>query len=207
MLQRVKVYTILFLDSDKMNFNAIDKLSSQNVINLLNTINDSKLDSKATQQYLQITRYILDAFLDKSISVDKRIYYMWYSIFFIRFWKSWLAENKINTQKNCITYNTYTCIELNGHNMLLAIEKYRKINRPELFLPWLFSSQPCEKTFRQLRSMTSTFSTVVNFSMKEILQRLHRVQALNEITSDLGRCIQLIYLYTTSYTTQTTSNY
>lgn len=44
-----------------------------------------------------------------------------------------------------------------------------------------------EKMFRQIRSMTSIFSTVVNFSMKEILHRLHRVHALNEITSDLGR--------------------
>lgn len=165
-----------------MNFQAIDKLSSAKVISLL----DSVANSKATKQYLQLTRHILDAFLDKNILVEKRIYNMWYCIFFIRFWKSWLIENHINIQKNFITSNTHICIELNGHNLLLGIEKLKRTNAPEQFLPWLFSSQPCEKTFRQIRSMTSTFSTVVNFSMKELLHRLHRVHALNEITSDLG---------------------
>ena len=44
------------------------------------------------------------------------------------------------------------------------------------FLPWLLGSQPCEKAFRAVRSMTSTFSTMINFSMLGLLNRLHRLQ-------------------------------
>lgn len=66
------------------------------------------------------------------------------------------------------------------------IHKLRSTDNPELFLPWLYSSQPCEKLFRQARSMSSTFSTMVNFSLLETLRRLKRIQALHEISADLG---------------------
>ena len=46
----------------------------------------------------------------------------------------------------------------------------------DYFQPWLLGSQPCESTFRAARSMTGTFSTIVNFSLLGILQRLHRLQ-------------------------------
>ena len=46
----------------------------------------------------------------------------------------------------------------------------------DYFLPWLLGSQPCESTFRAARSMTGTFSTIVNFSLLGFLQRLHRLQ-------------------------------
>jgi len=54
-----------------------------------------------------------------------------------------------------------------------------------MFIPWHFSSQACEELFRTTRSMTSTFSTVVNFTMKDILQRLTRIELLNMIQNDL----------------------
>lgn len=41
----------------------------------------------------------------------------------------------------------------------------KKNNCPELFLPLLYSSQTREKFFEAARSMTSTNSTVVNFSI------------------------------------------
>lgn len=46
-----------------MNFNAIDKMSSENVTNLLKEIPNSE----ATRQYLILTRNILDAFLLKEL--------------------------------------------------------------------------------------------------------------------------------------------
>ncbi|KAF0724403.1 Uncharacterized protein FWK35_00028596, partial [Aphis craccivora] len=33
------------------------------------------------------------------------------------------------------------------------------INDSQMFLPWLYSCQTCEKLFRSTRSMTSTYST------------------------------------------------
>lgn len=66
----------------------------------------------------------------------------------------------------------------------MLVEKFRETNQ---FTPWLCSSQPCEKIFRQIRSMTSTFSTVVNFNLLSILRRLNRLQILNEISTDLSK--------------------
>lgn len=54
-----------------------------------------------------------------------------------------------------------------------------------MFLPDLFSSQPCEKTFRATRSMTTTYSTVVNYSIKDIVRRLDRITTINNVIKDL----------------------
>lgn len=45
-----------------------------------------------------------------------------------------------------------------------------------VFFPDLYASQPCESTFRQLRSFTSTFSTVVNFNMLDLIHRVDKIQ-------------------------------
>lgn len=168
-----------------MNFDAIDKLSNMRVIDLLDNIPDSS----ATKQYLLITRYILDSILEKKITILERVYKIWYSTFFLRIWRYWIKLRKYGMQNNCITLNTYTCIELNAHNLLIIIEKCREKNEIDIFLPWLFSSQPCEKIFRQTRSMTSTFSTMVNYSLLDIMKRLNRIQAINEISTDLGKLV------------------
>ncbi|KAL4148246.1 hypothetical protein QTP88_002527 [Uroleucon formosanum] len=46
-------------------------------------------------------------------------------------------------------------------------------------------SQACKEIFRTARSMTSTYSTMINFSMNDILKRLTRIQLLNSIQNDL----------------------
>lgn len=171
-----------------MNFDAIKKISSTNVLNLLN----ANPKARATKQYLVIVHYVIEAFLSKSTLILDRIYYIWYCTFFLRIWRNWIKDNKFSTEKNCNTLNSYTCIELNAHGMLRMLEKCHINNDIDSFLPWLFSSQPCEKVFRETRSMTSTFSTVVNFSLYDITKRLTRIQALNEISYDLGKSKSLL---------------
>ena len=46
---------------------------------------------------------------------------------------------------------------------------------------WACGSQACEQTFHLLRSMTPTFSTIVNFSMKGILERVHKLNYLASV--------------------------
>ena len=58
-------------------------------------------------------------------------------------------------------------------------------NGSELSCPWLLGSQPCEQTFRAARSMTGTFSTVINFSIYALLQRLHRLQIQLQLESEM----------------------
>lgn len=163
-----------------MNFDAAVKLSADCVTNLLQSIKDSE----GTQQYLKIMRYILNSFIKKDLPFLERIYQMWYSTFFLRIWKHWLKENNLSIEKNFLTSNTYTCIELNSHGLLIMLEKCRRSSSK--FIPWLYSSQPCEKIFRQTRSMTTTFSTIVNFNFLDLLRRLNKIQVLNEISTDLS---------------------
>ena len=57
------------------------------------------------------------------------------------------------------------------------------------FLPWMFGSQSCEKIFRAARSMTTTFSTVINFSLLGLLRRLNRLHiqlSLEAVTEETG---------------------
>lgn len=167
-----------------MNFEAIDKLSSKKVIDIL----ESNEITKGTRQILILTRYIIDSFTDKSLKTEDRIYYMWYCVFFIRLWRAWIKQHKLHTlSKNFLTLNVYTCIELNAHGLLILIEKCRINNQPEQFLPWLYSSQPCESFFRKARSLTSTYSTIVNFDMLDIMQRRNRIQTAYNIVSETGR--------------------
>lgn len=46
------------------------------------------------------------------------------------------------------------------------------------------SSQPCESFYRQIRSLSTVNSTVTNCSVKEILNRINRIDILNEISND-----------------------
>ncbi|KAK4881467.1 hypothetical protein RN001_004786 [Aquatica leii] len=165
---------------DKMNFEAVEKMCSAMVREQLE---QHVPNSNGTIFYLKLLQMTLDAFLSKTLNVSERIKNIWYVVFALRIWRYWLKENQYSLTKNFISLNSYICIELNAHALILMCLKY--YNEPSLFLPWLKSSQPCEKTFRAIRSQTSTFSTVVNFSMLEILHRLHRLQTINEILCDL----------------------
>ena len=53
------------------------------------------------------------------------------------------------------------------------------------YLPWLLGSQACEQTFRAARSMTDTFSTIINFSMLGFLRRLHCLQIQLTLESEM----------------------
>lgn len=106
-------------------------------------------------------------------------------------------KNKNYTlNNNFLSTNCYSCIELNSHSLLLLIIHFRDndLFRQEMFKPWNFSSQTCKKFFRATRSLTSTYSTVVNFSMKDILSRLHQIENLSTIKSELSSyCSGLIF--------------
>lgn len=51
----------------------------------------------------------------------------------------------------------------------------------QIFLPVLFSSQPCEGHFRTVRSFTSTYSTQVNTSLLEIINRTKKIHLQSDI--------------------------
>ena len=67
------------------------------------------------------------------------------------------------------------CIELNAHSLLLFLIICRDLNLPNTFLPWLLGSQCCERIFPTARSLSTTFSTIINFGMLGFLRRIHKI--------------------------------
>lgn len=52
---------------------------------------------------------------------------------------------------------------------------------PNLFRSEFFESQPCEGMFRLIRSSSTTFSTVVNCSVKDMVSRVNKIQLQSDI--------------------------
>ena len=110
-------------------------------------------------------------------------------IFFVRYWREWILLNEKHTLKqNFLTNNTYLCIELNAHALLTFLMNTRdNVNKNDIvFFPWLLGSLSCEKTFRSTRSMSTVFSSVLNFSILGLLCRLHHlnIQATLQVDAE-----------------------
>lgn len=165
---------------DKMNFGSVIKICDPKIWALLE---NHVPGSEGTREYLKITYYVLNSYLSVSITVIDRIYYLWYSVFFLRLWRAWLnSKLDYSVTNNCITANAYLCIELNAHSMLISIFQCIKEKSVKHFLIWQFGSQQCESFFRNLRSTSTTFSTVVNCSLLETIHRIQRIQLQADIS-------------------------
>ena len=137
------------------------------------------MQAEGTIFYLQIMRNIRDAFLDKSMSPINRIFCMWKTIFILRIWRTWLDENGYTQSEHFITPNAYTCIEVNGHMLVnVVLRVVAGSLPPESLRFWKAGSQSCEQLFRLIRSMTPTFSTIINFTLKGMLDRVHKLAFL-----------------------------
>lgn len=169
--------------TDAMNFRVVLKMIDPRVRQELSAVPESD----GTVLFLETVKAILDSFLDKSLKPRERLHLLWRSLFIFRIWRSWLLAHPSYSLKNFITSNAFLCIEINAHAMLALIRKLRDDNTPELFLPWLFSSQACEEFFRAARSMTSTLSTVVNFSIYEFINRAKRIEFSLYATNKLAK--------------------
>ena len=156
---------------DKQNFEAVMRITNPSVLKILQQIPDAK----GTIEFLRVLRCAIDSFLDETITLLERIHKAWYAIFFFRYWRKWIMKSKeYSIQSNFITKNSYYCVELNAHSSIILLQTARKCGHS--FLPRLHDSQSCEQLFRTVRSMCSTFSTIVNFGMLGLLRRLHRLQ-------------------------------
>ena len=111
-----------------------------------------------------------------------------------RLWKSWL-KNKIfkdqsstllnksnNKNEYFITNTAYLSIELNAHNLLYIILLVKQKQLPkESLCTYLFNSQPCETMFRNTRSLSGAYSTIINFTVYDFLRRARKLAILNKI--------------------------
>ena len=74
-------------------------------------------------------------------------------------------------------------VELNAHNLLYLVCLVKQQHLPEQALTniYLFNSQSCESIFRDARSFSSTFSTMVNFTVRNFIRRSQKLSVLNEL--------------------------
>lgn len=141
--------------------------------------------SDATVIFLQLISDVVNAFMDKTLSPSARLEKMWHSVFLTRIWRRFiLSRRDLALKDNCMTNFSYYCIELNAHSLVLILKYLKGEQLTHLFSAHLLSSQPCESFYRQLRSLTTVNSTVINCSVKEIMHRISRIQLLNDISND-----------------------
>lgn len=164
---------------DRQNFASVKRMCDTKVINLLRS---EVFGGEGTALFLEMVKNIIDSYIDTTLAPLDRVRKMWYSLFIIRIWKEFVTKSKNYTVKdNFLTMNCYACIELNAHALIQIMCHLRDNEIESLFLPHLFSSQQCESTFRLLRSLTSTYSTVTNFTVKEAINRIDKIELQNQI--------------------------
>ena len=166
---------------DKQNYSSVIRITSSSVLEILKKVPDGL----GTYYYLDVLRCVLDSYLDKQLSPLKRVEKIWYGLFFLRYWREYIRLSQhYSLENNFLSLNAYTCVELNAHSLIAFLIILRNSNQSTAFMPWLLGSQSCEKVFRTARSMTSTFSTVINFSILGLLRRLHRMEIQLKLESE-----------------------
>lgn len=165
--------------ADRQNFDTVLQICSERVTDLLKLSVDG---SEATVFFLETIREILDSFMNPNLKPLQRIKKIWYRVLVIRLWRRFISLHRnYSLTDNFLTQNCYSCIEINAHCLIFIILHLRGINKPDHFLPSLFGSQQCENMFRKFRSFTTTYSSISNCSVKEMLARISKIGFSNEI--------------------------
>lgn len=166
--------------TDHMDFDSVLKICSRKTIELLE---DHIEQTEGTVMYLGILDRVLRAFLDMTLTPLERVRNIWFSIFLLRIWRHTIMNTRGSTlRKHFITPNAYECVEINAHTMVLYMLFLKDNKLDHLFNPLTLGSQQCESLFRKIRSFSPTFSTVTNASVLEMLQKISRIELLNDIS-------------------------
>lgn len=164
---------------DRQNFKSLQKVMDSRV---LNSLEQYVLDSEATVVYFKICENATSCCLDKQLTPLDRVYRIWNSTFLLRIWRIFMKNSENYTlEDNFISHNAHACIELNAIALSQLIIYLRHIGKPGMLMTYLFDSQPCERTFRQMRSMSTANWTQINFSLSELLHLVERVELQNDI--------------------------
>lgn len=94
-------------------------------------------------------------------------------------------KNKLNNDQssNFISSNALMCIEINAHYLIYIYLLVQQNIIPKSISEnvFLFSSQPCENVFRHARALSGVYSTRINFTTMQFLQRVNKLNVLNEL--------------------------
>jgi hypothetical protein len=183
---------------DRQNFPSCRRISSENILNLLN----ENENFKGTYVYLSLLRSIIIGFIEKSSTIEERLYHIWTVVFTCRMWWAWINywsircnENDDNSESvkrvklnTFLTKPTFWCIEINAHTLLyiilLVIQKRLPVDALNTYL---FSSQTCENTFRIARALSGPYSSITNFTVKSFINRCEKISIINSIKTHGGQ--------------------
>lgn len=177
------IHGLVFNDirpDDRQNFSSYLKITDPRVID---AIKNNVVDSNGTVKFLESCKQITSSYLGNHLKPTERIYLIWNALYFIRCWRSFIQSknNDFTISEHFISQNAYSCIEINAHALIYLILRLRTNHQFDFFIPHLFSSQPCEETFRRMRSMGTANFTKINFTLFELLHMIARVEMMNKI--------------------------
>lgn len=125
---------------DRMNFRSAEKVFSENTHSLLENIPNSE----ATRAFLNMGRGAFEAFLDRTLTPVSRIRMLWKTLFFYRGWRQWVLKHpSYNLKKNFLTTNSYICVEINAHALILLTKFYRD-HKDEAHGTYALQRLPCD---------------------------------------------------------------
>lgn len=166
---------------DRQNYGSLEKIMQPRVREALAT---HILSSEGTIEYIRICQEITSSLYDDDLSPLERLSRIWRSTFFIRAWRLYTKRSvNLDFDNNFLSRNAYQCIELNAKNLVILIKKFRDEGLTKYFHPSIFNSQPCEETFRKLRSMGTINFTKVNFTLLELVHLINRLELMDEIVN------------------------
>ncbi|CAF4316655.1 unnamed protein product, partial [Rotaria sp. Silwood2] len=174
---------------DRQNYRSCERLASDDVLNLLKM----NTNTQGTFVYLQLLQLIIIAYIEPTTPLKTRLKSAWITVFVCRLWLAWLkkkifknqSSTSINKDTHFITRTAYLSVELNAHNLLYLILLVQQQQLPKESLHiFLFNSQSCEGMFRNARSLSGAYSTIVNFTTHDFLRRVAKLSLLNQIKCD-----------------------
>ncbi|CAF3173545.1 unnamed protein product [Rotaria socialis] len=178
---------------DRHNLKSFTKIVTNDVLSIL----AGNSDTYGAYIYLYMLQNIISAYIDKSANIQQRLKSSWFIVFICRLWWAWIQHKifiptttstttKRNSKANFfITKTAYLSVELNAHNILYIVLLVKQKQLPKEALNiYLFNSQSCESMFRNARSLTGVYSTRINFTAADFLNRSNKISILNQIKCD-----------------------
>ncbi|CAM4969014.1 unnamed protein product [Rotaria socialis] len=153
---------------DRQNYASCRRISSELILQLLNKMEDCK----GTYIYLSLLRSIIAGLIEKSTTIQERLYHVCSVVFTCRLWWTWLqySKLKINYDDNdhetidnikvnsFITKPTFWCIEINAYTLRYIVLLVIKRKLPvDALNSYLFNSQTYENTFRIARCYSAFY--------------------------------------------------
>lgn len=150
-------------------------------------------------------RFVRLAYIEKSTPIIDRLYYAWCAVFIVRIWSASLEKADLHDLKQTvsslfpskstesiskrnlfITMSTLFSLEINAHSLTYLLPLVAEKQVTDETVQVIFNSQVCESYFRSARSMSSAFSSIVNFTVNEFLRRASKLSTLEEIKFTSG---------------------